>query len=145
MHGADLLLRPGKLPFVAVADNVDGEVYLSDTTFQKADVLDWPQHGPYTKKQEFHATDVAFGRKGELMVTDGYGKSYVHHYNAKGDYVRTFGGEGSGAGQLKQPHGIWVDARGDIYVGEVTQTSLGNQGLVYKQGDPSLRKFIRVR
>jgi hypothetical protein len=64
-----------------------------------------------------------------------------------GKVICRFGdaGDPRAEGNLVSPHGIWVDDRGDIYVGEVTQTSLGNQGLVYKQGDPSLRKFIRVR
>ncbi|HEY9232681.1 MAG TPA: peptidase, partial [Blastocatellia bacterium] len=67
--------------------------------------------GIYQKAEEFKPTGIAFAPGGDFYVTDGYGKSYVHHYNAKGDYVRSWGGEGSGVGQLKQPHGIWVDTR----------------------------------
>ena len=38
------------------------------------------------------------------------------------------------------------DATADcIMRGEVTQTSLTGRGLTYKKGDPSLRKFIRIR
>ena len=48
-------------------------------------------------------------------------------------------------GNLASPHGIWVDPHGDIYVGEVTQTSMGNRGWEYKAGSPAVRKFIRVR
>jgi hypothetical protein len=108
LHGADLLTRRGKLPLVAVADNVDGEVYVSDTTFQHADVLDWPQHGPYTKKQEFHATDVAFGRKGELVVTDGYGKGFFMPADLDPlQYRGTFVG---GKELSKTPHGITFDS-----------------------------------
>jgi DNA-binding beta-propeller fold protein YncE len=67
--------------------------------------------GVYQNADEFKPTGIAFAPNGDFYVTDGYGKSYVHHYNAKGDYVRSWGGEGSGEGQLKQPHGIWVDTR----------------------------------
>ena len=67
--------------------------------------------GVYQSAEEFKPTGIAFAPGGDFYVTDGYGKSYVHQYNGKGDYVRTFGGEGSGVGQLKQPHGIWVDTR----------------------------------
>ncbi|MFL6215973.1 MAG: hypothetical protein ACJ74J_18970 [Blastocatellia bacterium] len=75
-------------------------------------VKDYPQAaGVYQKAEEFKPTGIAFAPTGDFYVTDGYGKSYVHQYNAKGDYVRSWGGEGSGVGQLKQPHGIWVDTR----------------------------------
>jgi WD40 repeat protein len=40
-------------------------------------------------------------------------------------------------------HGIAVDSRGDVYVGEVAKTALGRAGL-WKSGYPSLRKFTRV-
>ena len=107
LHGADLLPRRGKLPLVAVADNVDGEVYVSDTTFQHAEVLDWPQNGPYTKKQEFHATDVTFGRKGEMFVTDGYGKAFF--MPADTDPVKYRGIFIGGKDFSKTPHGITYD------------------------------------
>jgi hypothetical protein len=48
---------------------------------------------------------------GEVYVADGYGSYYVNHYSAKGEYLNTFGGRGSEPGQLKEPHGIWVDNR----------------------------------
>jgi hypothetical protein len=67
--------------------------------------------GVYRSAEEFKPTGIAFAPGGDFYVTDGYGKSYVHQYDAKGDYVRSWGGEGNGVGQLKQPHGIWVDTR----------------------------------
>jgi DNA-binding beta-propeller fold protein YncE len=67
--------------------------------------------GVYQSAEEFKPTGIAFAPNGDFYVTDGYGKSYVHHYNGKAEYVRSWGGEGSGVGQLKQPHGIWVDTR----------------------------------
>jgi DNA-binding beta-propeller fold protein YncE len=76
-------------------------------------VKDYPKDsGVYQKPEEFKPTGVAIAPNGDFYVTDGYGKSFVHQYTAKGDYVRSFGGVGSAAGQLKQPHGIWVDTRG---------------------------------
>ncbi len=108
LHGAALLPRRGKLPLIAVADNVDSEVYVSDTTFQTAQVLDWPEHGPYARKQEFHATDVAFGRKGELFVTDGYGKGFFMPAELEPlKYRDVFIG---GKELSKTPHGITYNA-----------------------------------
>jgi NHL repeat len=75
-------------------------------------VKDYPQEpGIYQKADEFKPTGVAIAPNGDFYVTDGYGKSWVHHYNAKAEYVRSWGGKGSEAGQLNQPHGIWVDTR----------------------------------
>lgn len=53
----------------------------------------------------FHPTD------GSFYVADGYGSSYVHRYNGKGEYVSTFGGRGSAEGLLAVPHGILCDVR----------------------------------
>ena len=68
----------------------------------------------YQKAEEFKPTGIAFAPGGNFYVTDGYGKSYVHQYNPGGEYIRTFGTPGSEAGQLKQPHGIWVDTRAKL-------------------------------
>jgi hypothetical protein len=75
LHGADLLKRRGKAPLVAVADNVDGEVYLSDTSFARAQVLGLPGQG-YEDGKGFNPTDVAFVGKDRVMITDGYGKAF---------------------------------------------------------------------
>jgi NHL repeat len=47
------------------------------------------------------------------------------------------------AGRFTSPHGIWVDSHGDVYVGEVSQTSY--EGTVYRPGCHSLQKFVRLR
>src|ERR1051325_10736366 len=68
-------------------------------------VKDYPQEaGVYQKAEEFKPTGIAFAPDGSFYVTDGYGKSYVHQYNAQGVYLRSWGGTGSEAGKLKQPH-----------------------------------------
>lgn len=108
LHGADLLPRKGKLPLVAVADNVDGAVYLSDTSFAKAQQLGWPQNSPYQNQGEFHPTDVAFTQPGEIYVTDGYGKAlFMPAKTVPLAYV----GEYFGGKAISQtPHGITYDA-----------------------------------
>jgi len=45
-------------------------------------------------------------------VADGYGSYFINQYSSQGAYIRTFGGRGALAGQLAEPHGIWVDLRG---------------------------------
>ena len=77
-------------------------------------VKDYPKEsGVYEKAEDFRPTGIAVAPNGDLYVTDGYGKSWVHHYDARGNYVRSWGGPaGSEPGKLKQPHGIWIDTRG---------------------------------
>lgn len=58
----------------------------------------------------------------DIYVADGYGKFYIHHYDAKTNYVRTFGGsreemernpgKETAAGTTIWPHTIAVDTRG---------------------------------
>ena len=62
--------------------------------------------------KRYNPTNVAIAPNGDLYVGDGYGSYYVNQYNSKAEYIRTFGGKGAEAGQLNEPHGIWVDTRG---------------------------------
>jgi hypothetical protein len=46
-------------------------------------------------------------------------------------------------GDFFAPHDLWIDSRGDIYVGEVTMSAGGNKGVVPRDCH-SLQKFVRV-
>jgi hypothetical protein len=70
------------------------------------------QSGAYKESTEFRPTSIAFAPNGHFYVADGYGKHWVHHYDAKAEYVGSWGGEGTEPGKFKTPHGIWVDTRG---------------------------------
>ena len=59
----------------------------------------------------YNPTNIAIAPNGDVYVGDGYGSHFVNQYNGKGEYIRTFGGRGSEPGQLREPHGIWVDRR----------------------------------
>ena len=61
--------------------------------------------------KRYNPTNVAIAPNGDVYVGDGYGSSFVNQYNNRGEYIRTFGGRGAAAGQLAEPHGIWVDTR----------------------------------
>jgi hypothetical protein len=62
--------------------------------------------------KRYNPTNVAIAPNGDIYVGDGYGSYYINQYSSKAEYIRTFGGKGSEAGQLNEPHGIWVDTRG---------------------------------
>jgi hypothetical protein len=72
--------------------------------------------GPDGAPKPYNPTNIAIAPNGDLYVGDGYGSYFVNQYNSTGEYVRTFGGRGSEAGQLREPHGIWVDERGPTSV-----------------------------
>jgi len=64
--------------------------------------------------------DLAFGPGGEIYITQGHGKgeSRVLKFDADGEFVKTWGGEGSGPGQFNVPHSIITDARGLLYIAD---------------------------
>ncbi len=88
------------------AKNSKGEPCYKETETTK--------NGKTTKtpaEARYNPTNIAFGPNGDFYVADGYGSNYVHQYNIKGEYIRTFGGSGSKDGQLSCPHGIFTDTR----------------------------------
>ncbi len=65
-------------------------------------------------------------------------------FDARGELLARWGGgeDPCAPGDFYAPHDVWVDSRGDVYVGEVTLSAGGNRGLV----DPDchcLQKFTR--
>jgi len=68
----------------------------------------------------------------------------------KGEVLARIGREptnGTGPGQFISPHGLAVDSRGDLYVGEVSYTAWPNlfPDKPIPAGLRSLQKFERVR
>src|SRR5262249_47981036 len=37
--------------------------------------------------------------------------SWVHQFDKKGEYIRSWGGKGTEPGKMQTPHGIWLDTR----------------------------------
>src|SRR5262249_47245508 len=37
--------------------------------------------------------------------------SFVHHFDPKGRYIFSFGGDGDAPENLKTPHAVWIDSR----------------------------------
>ena len=63
-------------------------------------------------------TDVAFGKHGELYVSDGYGNSRVMKFDRSGKFLKAWGRYGSGPGEFNLPHSVVVDQSGKVYVGD---------------------------
>ncbi len=62
-------------------------------------------------RDRFMPTNFAFLPDGDFLVADGYGSYYVHRYDADGNWLSCFGGQGKGTGTFNLPHGLWVDQR----------------------------------
>lgn len=103
--------------FLYLCDQARGVVDKTTLTGEKVWSLTCPlDSGVYNNPGEYHPTNVAVvpsgPRAGEFFIADGYGKSWIHRYNAKADYLGTFGGPGKERGQLSCPHGLMIDTRG---------------------------------
>lgn len=61
--------------------------------------------------------DVAIGRNGRIFVVDG-GNHRVVAYGASGNFLFSFGRQGSATGELRDPVGIATDAIGQVYVAD---------------------------
>lgn len=59
----------------------------------------------------YNPTNLAIAPNGDVYVGDGYGSYFINQYNSRAEHIRTFGGRGAAAGQLNEPHGIWIDTR----------------------------------
>jgi DNA-binding beta-propeller fold protein YncE len=98
---------------IVVKTTLKGEVIL------KLEAPELPE--VYDDENIYKPTDAAVAPNGDIYVADGYGQSWIHQYNAAGEYIRSWGGKGSEAGQLKCPHGISIDLRGEeaeVYVAD---------------------------
>jgi DNA-binding beta-propeller fold protein YncE len=70
----------------------------------------------YKNKDLYKPTGVAVAPNGDLYVCDGRGQNWIHHYNAGGELIRSWGGSGSEPGMLNNPTGVWLDTRRPLSV-----------------------------
>ena len=85
--------------------------------------------GPAPPAQKYifsRPTDVGWDPQGNIFVSDGYGNARVVKYDKNGRFLKQVGSEknGSGPGQFNLPHGIAVDAKGNVYVADRTNSRL---------------------
>ncbi len=65
-----------------------------------------------------YPTDVAFATDGCFYVSDGYRNSRVVKFSKEGKFLFEWGKKGSGEGEFNTPHGIDLDAQGNVYVAD---------------------------
>jgi sugar lactone lactonase YvrE len=79
---------------------------------------EWHQAGHLRAFNE--PNDLAFGPAGEIFVTQGHGKgeSRVLKFDARGNFLKTWGGEGKAPGQFNVPHSIVIDGAGLLHIAD---------------------------
>jgi sugar lactone lactonase YvrE len=69
----------------------------------------------------FHEPNEAVvGPTGDLFVLEGHGKgeSRVVKFDRDGNFIKTWGGKGTGAGEFDLPHSLVFDAQGLLYIAD---------------------------
>lgn len=122
-HGL-LLSREGDTEYLYLADCNRGVVLKTDLEGKEVWRRGCPmESGLYGDANEYKPTNVAIvpaapagapwaGLAGHFFIADGYGRNWIHHYDAQANYVGSFGGPGKERGQVSCPHGIFLDTRG---------------------------------
>ena len=138
--------EPGKgpgqfvLPHSVVVDG-DGNVYVADRENFRIQVFD--QYGKLLKiwpKVE-RPNDMVLVDDKYLFVAEGNNRISIR--DLEGIVLACWGGEegrSNDAGLFMSPHGIAVDSRGIIYVGEVCDTGAG-----YDRGSRAIQKFVPTK
>lgn len=111
-HGMTLAVEGGT-EVLYVTDHDRHQFYKVALDGKVLRTWDFPQaSGKYPDNKTFKPTHVAMAPDGGFFVLDGYGRSWVHRYDAKGEYMKSFGGNEGNNAHLKCSHGGWVDTRG---------------------------------
>lgn len=82
-----------------------------EVVWRKAYPLDVPAYAGAPRC--FCPTNVAFAPNGDFFLADGYGSHFILHYDHHGNFLAPVGGPGDRDGEFREPHGLWVDTRGD--------------------------------
>jgi hypothetical protein len=144
-HGLDIR-KEGRHEFLYHCDIGHRKVVKTDLDGTVIWEKDAPaEAGVYDAQHKFVPTNVALTNHGDFYVGDGYGSSYIHQYDAKANYVRTFGGPGKEPGQTTTPHGLWIDHRAGIGTGGeplLVVADRGNRRLQYFTLDGKHVSFV---
>ena len=110
-HGLTLT-QEGEDEFLFITDTETHQVFKTTLDGKVLLQLDYPKEiSDYDNAEKYKPTEVAVAPNGDFYVADGYGENFIIQYNQKGEYIRHFGGKGSGENQFDCCHGITFDTR----------------------------------
>lgn len=116
-HGLHIR-KEGSTEFLYLCDTKRGILVKTTLDGEEVFTLGYPsESSSYASnadgtKKKYSPTNVAIAPNGDIYIGDGYGSSFINVYNRDGKFLFSFGGLGSGAGQLNCPHGLILDDRG---------------------------------
>lgn len=111
-HGLTIHDENGE-EYLYITDYTLGEVYKTTLTGRVLLTIKHPKTiNEYNECDKFKPTETCIGPNGDIYVADGYGSQYMLQYNAKGEFIRKFGGDSAiQEDKFKQAHGITLDTR----------------------------------
>jgi len=110
-HGLTLF-DEGDQEVLYITDPNSGKVIKTTTDGKVLLTLPSPKKiGIYKESENFKPTETAIADNGDIYVADGYGSQYIIQYNAKGEYIRHWGGSGDNDDQFNTAHGVAIDRR----------------------------------
>ena len=111
-HGLTILNEGGE-QYLLICDTDRHQVIKTDLKGREIMKIDYPKEsGVYAHPAKFKPTETAVNpAKADMNVVDGYGSNFVIQYDAKGRYIRHWGGSGDADGQFNCCHGVVVDTR----------------------------------
>ncbi len=110
-HGLSIF-REGEEDMLFICDPNIGRVDKTTTDGKLLMTLKTPHElGIYKQEDPYKPTETAIAPNGDIYVADGYGSQYIIQYDAKGNYIRHFGGPGDEDNQFATAHGVCVDNR----------------------------------
>lgn len=62
--------------------------------------------------------DIVVGKNGDVFVADGHVGTRVAKFDRNGRFLKSWGTKGTAPGQFEQPHGIALDSKGRIFIGD---------------------------
>lgn len=74
----------------------------------------WQKGDPFNRPTDI----VVHPDSGDIFISDGYGNSRVHKYDADGNYIKSWGEPGALDGQFSLPHNICMLGRDKIVVAD---------------------------
>jgi 6-bladed beta-propeller len=111
-HGLSIMNEGGQ-QYLLITDTTRHQVIKTDLKGKEIFKIDYPKEtGVYDAPNQFVPTETAINpTNGDIYVADGYGANYIIQYDAKGKYMRHFGGRGDANETFNTCHGVLVDTR----------------------------------
>ena len=114
-HGLAIVKEDGREVLFITDNSNNGKVFKTTLEGEILMTLSYPEaSGLYKSAADFRPSETMHLPNGDFYVIDGYGKDYIHHYNAEGTYLSSFGGDiGKGEARLEHwgPHGGGIDMK----------------------------------